>query len=63
MNSSFFKKNKRVTVTLGQLEEMDLFYKMLLKMQKNRPNFDTERVMKLLYTETDYRIFKNYGII
>ena len=42
----FSKKEENVVV---DIVEMEVFYKMLLKMKKKRPNMDVYRLMKLIY--------------
>ena len=42
----FSKKKAHVVV---DIVEMQVFYKMLVKMKKKRPNMDVNRLMKLIY--------------
>lgn len=59
MKNYFFKKKRDLQLTKKELEDMNSFHNMLLKMKKKRPDLNIERLMKLTYSENNYRLYNN----
>ena len=54
------KAEKAVHLGDSELQEMKEFYLELLKIQKQRPQFDVNLVMKEIYSESVFRKFIFY---
>lgn len=57
-----FRNKKETCIDLGPLEMQEIkeFYWVLLKVQKKRPQFDVNLVMKAVYSESVFRKFIFY---
>jgi hypothetical protein len=49
LNKMFLKRGSTTLQSQHDLKEMEVFYKMLMKIEKNRPKFSAKRVMKSIY--------------
>lgn len=51
LNKLFLKSGATTLPSQRELEEMEVFYTMLLKMEKKRRKFSAKRLMKRVYPE------------
>lgn len=54
----FFSRNSS-DLPKGRQEEIVRFYKMLIKMQRNRPNLNIDKIIRKLYPDLEIEKLKN----